>query len=104
MAEIRLSSNSGRKSSADGSEYKSPPAPEVGAFHAHADTDASGLAQHHTLGALSSQAAPGDHLHDGGSSPLLIQGLTVSGTRGSTAYYNSIEAILQKLGAGNTAV
>ena len=82
---------------------KGVPAEEVAAFHENADTDDGDFAMHHTLGPNPGQAAPGGHLHDGTDSPLLIQGLTVSGTRGSAAYYASLEAVLTRLGAQNTA-
>lgn len=48
--------------------------------HEGVDTDQSALALHHTLGKGPTQAAPGDHVHDGINSSVLgissIQGLT----------------------------
>lgn len=44
---------------------------QVNDFHAADDTDTSQLAHHHTLGRSPTQAAPGDHLHDGTSSAVL---------------------------------
>lgn len=41
------------------------PPDQVNALHANSDRDSSQLAQHHTLGPRHSQAAPGDHSHDG---------------------------------------
>jgi len=41
---------------------------QVKSFHQNSDIDESPIAQHHTLGALPSQASPGDHVHDGTSS------------------------------------
>jgi hypothetical protein len=41
-------------------------------MHNHSDRDVSTLSQHHTLGAGHSQASPGDHIHDGGSSKTLL--------------------------------
>ena len=39
------------------------PAKEVADFHNKSDVDSGDLAQHHTLGKKSYQAAPGDHQH-----------------------------------------
>jgi hypothetical protein len=40
-------------------------------FHRASDVDASSFAQHHTLGPRHNQSSPGDHTHDGRTSPLL---------------------------------
>lgn len=80
-----------------------PPVEEVQTFHTNADTDGDGSALHHTLGPGSAQATPGDHTHDGGSSSPIFQGVGISGTRGSVAYQQSIEALLVRLGATNSA-
>lgn len=50
---------------------KSPPAMEVNIFHKHSDVDSGPMAQHHTLGNKANQAAPGNHTHDGATSPVL---------------------------------
>jgi hypothetical protein len=76
-----------------------PDAQTVDDFHANADTDTRGESLHHTLGPSPTQASPGDHLHDGGTSPLLLSGSTISGSRASDAYRLSINQILVKLGA-----
>jgi hypothetical protein len=47
------------------------PPQEVLNFHRASDVDASGFAQHHTLGPRHNQSSPGDHIHDGKTSPLL---------------------------------
>lgn len=86
----------------DGS-YPTPPPIQVKFFHRFADTDSGGSALHHTLGAGEGQASPGDHKHDGGSSPFLLDQFTVSGTRGTSAYYQSLEAALAAIGANITA-
>lgn len=44
---------------------------DVDALHHNADTDQSRRALHHTLGNKGSQAAPGNHTHDGNDSPQL---------------------------------
>lgn len=66
------------------------------------DTDSGVFAKHHTLGPRNGQAAPGDHTHDGGSSPLLLDGVVLSGSRGGNAALPSIIAALVKLGATNS--
>lgn len=40
-------------------------AEEVNALHINSDKDSSTQAQHHTLGIKPTQAAPGNHSHDG---------------------------------------
>jgi hypothetical protein len=53
-------------------EQKSKPtSKDVNDFHENADTNHGIKALHHTLGAMPSQASPGDHSHDGGSSQVL---------------------------------
>lgn len=99
---IKLSST-GKKAGSRRQDYASPPVEEVSAFHGNADTDSDTSALHHTLGSSAAQAAPGDHTHDGGTSPFIIQGLGITGTRGTAAWYASIEAILVRLGATNSA-
>lgn len=44
---------------------------EVNDLHKHADRDVSALAMHHTLGPNPTQAAPGNHKHDGSTSSKL---------------------------------
>jgi hypothetical protein len=43
----------------------SPSAEDVNAFHLNSDKDSSAQALHHTLGTGPSQAAPGNHTHNG---------------------------------------
>lgn len=76
-----------------------PPTESVQTFHTNADTDGDSSALHHTIGPGSSQAAGGDHTHNGGDSSPLFQGVTISGVRGSAAYNQSVEAALARLGA-----
>jgi hypothetical protein len=87
---------------ADG-QFPTPPPLQVKFFHKFADTDSGDVALHHTLGPGDGQAAPGTHKHDGGDSPFLFDGFTVSGTRGTAAYYQSLEAALQAVGLNVTA-
>lgn len=102
MAEIRLS-RAAHAAAAGGGPPAAPAYETVQTFHTNADVDADTNALHHTLGGQASEAAPGDHTHDGGSSTPLFQGQSVSGVRGSQAYYQSLEALLTQLGAGNSA-
>lgn len=67
------------------------------------DTDGGRVAIHHTLGPGVNQAAPGNHIHDGGSSVVLdtlLENITLSGSRptDSTAV-DSIVAALVAFGA-----
>lgn len=63
----------------------SPPPDQVNGFHARSDLDSSWSAQHHTLGLKHDQAAPGDHKHDGKSSRKLMEGISVTGSKGGNA-------------------
>ena len=76
-----------------------PDAQAVEDFHTNADTDTRPEAVHHSLGPSPSQSAPGDHLHDGGSSSLLLTGVTLSGSRGGNVAMVSIISALVRLGA-----
>jgi hypothetical protein len=51
------------------------------------------------LGPSPTQAAPGNHTHDGGDSSLLLEGETISGSRATDAWRISVNAILVRLGA-----
>ena len=76
-----------------------PTSQEVDDFHTNADTDLRSEALHHTLGPAPTQAAHGNHRHDGGDSELLLSGETISGSRASDAWRLSVNAILVRLGA-----
>ena len=80
-----------------------PDAKRVEEFHANADTDTRPESLHHTLGASPSQASPGDHMHDGGTSTQLLIGTTISGSRAADAWRLSVNAILVKLGATDSS-
>jgi hypothetical protein len=83
----------------DVDENPKPPAEAVNDFHTNSDVDSRPEAQHHTLGAQPNQASPGDHVHDGGSSPLLLEGFVLAGSRNSDAWRQQVNAILVRLGA-----
>jgi hypothetical protein len=81
------------------SQFSSVTPEQVEELHKNADTDVRKEAIHHTLGPRGSQAAAGDHKHDGSDSALLLEGLTVTGSRASSASITpSIIAALVKLG------
>jgi hypothetical protein len=67
-------------------------AEEVNALHINSDKDSSTQAQHHTLGIKPTQAAPGNHSHDGKDSVRIkfsdIEGgwMNVDGGIPSTIY------------------
>lgn len=73
---------------------KVPSAREVEALHENSDKDGSHQALHHTLGAGRNQASPGDHSHDGGTSKLLLEGVSIIGSKGDGAALNSVINIL----------
>jgi len=78
---------------------KIPSAKEVEQFHEKADTDGSHHAIHHTLGSGRNQASPGDHTHDGGTSPLLLEGFTIMGSKSDGTALSNVIAALVQLGA-----
>lgn len=80
-------------------KFGRPDAISVRELHINADTDTDSQAIHHTLGPGVNQAASGAHNHDGNDSPLLLEGYSVTGTRGTAACDASIIALLVKLGA-----
>ena len=84
----------------DPSALDSLSAEQVEKLHKNADTDVRRESIHHTLGPGPVQAAPGNHRHDGSDSSLLLEGVTISGSRSSsTSILPSIIAALVKLGA-----
>jgi hypothetical protein len=76
-----------------------PSTEEVENFHTNSDVDVRAESQHHTLGPGPSQASPGNHNHDGGTSPLILDGLSITGSRNSDAWRLSVNALLVRLGA-----
>lgn len=84
-------------------DVKHPSATEVREFHTNADTDGSNTSTHHTLGASPGQASPGGHTHDGGSSKLLLDGVTLTGAKaGNTALASVINALVAMGALDNT--
>lgn len=75
--------------------------------HRQSDVDSSPQSMHHTLGTARNQSSPGNHIHDGISSPKLgpmlintsgsdlTPALSISGSRGGNAAVASIIALLQ---------
>lgn len=92
-----LSGNS-QQGAAPGQNIK-PPADAVEDFHTNSDVDTRPEAQHHTLGPLPTQAAPGNHRHDGGDSALILEGIQITGSRATDAWRLSVMAALVRLGA-----
>ena len=84
-------------------ENPKPPAQAVDDFHTNSDVDARAESQHHTLGPNPTQAAPGNHTHDGGDSELLLLNETISGSRATDAWRLSVNAILVRLGATDSS-
>lgn len=76
-----------------------PSSEVVDDFHENSDVDSRAEAQHHTLGPSPTQAAAGDHVHDGGDSALLLAGQVIAGSRNSETWALSVNAILVRLGA-----
>lgn len=76
---------------------RKPDAQTVADFHTHADTDAKDTSIHHTLGVGPGQAAPGDHNHDGGDSVLLLEGITITGSKDNpvTVFPSIINALVR---------
>lgn len=86
-----------RKEAKEDSEAPSPG--DVKKIHTNADTDSSQQAAHHTLGIKHDQGSPGDHKHDGKSSRRLMEGVSVTGSKGgNVALANLITALSSSLG------
>jgi hypothetical protein len=80
-------------------QSKSPDPMTVRMFHLYDDVDTDQGAHHHTLGAGNNQASPGSHVHNGSDSPLLLEGTTLSGSKGGNAALASVISALVQLGA-----
>lgn len=76
-----------------------PSAEEVDTFHTNSDVDIRAESQHHTLGVTRTQAAPGDHTHDGNDSSLILSGLSITGSRATDDWRQSVNQLLVRLGA-----
>lgn len=80
-----------------------PTTEEVEDFHTNSDVDLRAESQHHTLGTSPSQAAQGDHNHDGSNSALILDGLAITGSRNTDAWRLSVNALLKRLGADDNS-
>jgi hypothetical protein len=80
-----------------------PTTEEVENFHTNSDVDLRAESQHHTLGSSPSQAAAGNHNHDGGNSALILDGLQITGSRSTDAWRLSVNALLVRLGADDNS-
>ena len=79
-----------------------PTAEEVEKFHTNAATDSRREDIHHTVGLSENQASPGNHNHRGGDSLLLLQGITITGSRGGNIALLSVIQALVALGASDS--
>lgn len=72
------------------------------AFHRNDDVDARSESHHHTLGKSHSQASPGPHVHDGGTSEALLS-TTITGSRANNTadILNQLLNELTKIGLVN---
>jgi hypothetical protein len=82
-------------------KFGRPDADSVREFHVNADTDVSPDSIHHTIGPGFHQAASGQHTHDGSNSPLLLEGVTIAGSKGGNTALASVISALVKLGASD---
>jgi hypothetical protein len=82
-----------------------PTAQQVNEFHRNSDLDKDRESQHHSLGPSRYQAAPGDHNHDGSSSSLIFDNVTITGSKSSGAAFTNLMVQLAKIGLidGTTA-
>jgi hypothetical protein len=83
----------------DLTQTPSPDPMAVKMFHLYCDVDTDSTAYHHTLGPGNNQAAAGSHTHNGSDSPLLFEGITISGSRTNGAAVASIIQLLTQQGA-----
>lgn len=78
----------------------SPPKDVVDKFHKNAGVDTRKEDIHHTIGPGPTQAASGAHTHNGTDGPLLLEGFSLTGSKGSpSTVLPSIIACLARLGA-----
>lgn len=82
---------------------RAPTAEEVTNLHENADTDSRTEAIHHTLGPGANQSASGNHRHRGGDSAPLLDGLTISGSRGGNTALLSVIQCLVALGVTDSS-
>lgn len=77
----------------------SPAAEVVIAFHKNVPVDTRPEDIHHRLGPGPNEAASGRHTHNGADSPLLLDGVTLTGSKGGNVALASVIQALVKLGA-----
>lgn len=83
-----------------GMQDQSRPDPRtVADFHTNDDLDLDDQAHHHTIGVGKSQAASGAHKHNGSDSYLLLEGVTLVGSRGGNTALASVISALVGMGA-----
>jgi len=80
-------------------EDPSPPTKVVEDFHKNVALDTRPEDKHHTLGLSPNQASPGNHTHNGSDSPLLLDGIVLTGSKGGNAALLSVISALVRLGA-----
>jgi hypothetical protein len=81
-------------------EDPSPNRRVVDAFHKHSDVNERKESLHHTLGPGPGEASPGEHVHDGGTSKVILEGFTLTGSKSAPiTMWPSIIACLTRLGA-----
>jgi hypothetical protein len=79
-----------------------PSSQEVLDFHTNADTDGSIKALHHTLGPNATQAAPGNHSHDGGASGSLSGYASITHNHDTVYWKNNVPWIALPFAGGWT--
>jgi hypothetical protein len=84
-----------------------PSSDEVTLSHQASDLDSNPRAQHHTLGTNRNQSSPGNHIHDGITSPKLgqlnmdpagnatIPALVLTGSKGGNVALTNLIALLK---------
>lgn len=78
-------------------KQKTTPSPsDVNALHARSDVDSGWQAQHHSLGIKHNQAAAGDHKHNGQDSRKIMEGITITGSKGGNV---ALADLISKLSA-----
>lgn len=75
----------------------SPPADLVQKFHKNASVDKRKEDIHHTIGLGSASAAAGDHSHNGADSVLLLEGITITGSKSASPPTTVLTGIMNAL-------
>lgn len=82
-----------------GGKFGRPSPTDVREFHTNDDVDVSQESHHHSIGPGVNQAASGAHNHDGNNSPLLLEGVAITGAKAGNTAIASVVAALVQLGA-----